>query len=148
MPYTDAESLQVTFDPAVVSYRQLIEFFYRMHDPTTKNRQGPDVGTSYRSAIFTHSDEQNKIAREITDKVSKEWFKQPVTTEILALEKWWDAEDYHQLYLHKNPSGYECPSQYVVLLDIFLLLPFFHHELWIANTFMYSFVRTFPPLSD
>lgn len=119
-----------------------------MHDPTTKNRQGPDVGTSYRSAIFTHSDEQNKIAREITDKVSKEWFKQPVTTEILALEKWWDAEDYHQLYLHKNPSGYECPSQYVVLLDIFLLLPFFHHELWIANNFVYSFVRTFPPLSD
>lgn len=117
--HTDAEALQVTFDPSVVTYRQLIEFFYRMHDPTTKDRQGPDMGTQYRSAIFTHSDEQNKIAHDITDKVSKQWFKKPVTTEILALEQWWDAEDYHQLYLNKNPSGYECPSQYVVPLDVF-----------------------------
>lgn len=101
-----------------MTYRQLIEFFYRMHDPTTKDRQGPDMGTQYRSAIFTHGDEQSKIAHNISDKVSKEWFKKPVTTQILALDQWWNAEDYHQLYLDKNPSGYECPSQYVALWDV------------------------------
>lgn len=109
----DAEALQVTFDPSIVTYRQLLEFFYRMHDPTTQDRQGPDVGTQYRSAIFTHDEEQSKIAHEITDKVAKEWYKQPVTTQIVPAGQWWDAEEYHQLYLHNNPSGYECPSQYV-----------------------------------
>lgn len=107
----DAEALKVTFDPSLVSYRSLLEFFYRMHDPTTKNRQGPDIGTQYRSAIFTHGDEQHKIAEEITDKVAKEWYKQALSTEIIPAGQWWDAEDYHQLYLHKNPSGYECPAQ-------------------------------------
>jgi peptide-methionine (S)-S-oxide reductase len=116
-----AEALQVTFDPSVVSYRQLLEFFYRMHDPTTKDRQGGDVGTQYRSAIFTHDEEQSKIAKEITDKVGKEWYKQPVTTQIVAAGQWWDAEEYHQLYLHNNPGGYECPAH---------------------------FLRSFPPLSD
>lgn len=111
---TDAEALQVTFDPSIVTYRQLLEFFYRMHDPTTQDRQGPDVGTQYRSAIFTHDEEQSKIARDITDKVAKEWYKQPVTTQIVPAGQWWDAEEYHQLYLHNNPSGYECPSQYVL----------------------------------
>merc|ERR1712187_751369 len=78
-----AEALQVTFDPSIVSYRQLLEFFYRMHDPTTVNRQGPDVGTQYRSAVFTHGDEQHKIAHDITDKVSKEWYKQSLSTQII-----------------------------------------------------------------
>lgn len=103
----------MTYDPSVVTYRQLLEFFYRMHDATTLNRQGPDVGTQYRSVIFTHGDEQQKIAESITDKVSKEWFKQPVSTQIVPAGQWWDAEDYHQLYLDKNPAGYECPAQYV-----------------------------------
>ncbi|EYE98040.1 peptide-methionine-S-sulfoxide reductase [Aspergillus ruber CBS 135680] len=115
-----AEALQVTFDPSIVSYRQLLEFFYRMHDPTTLNRQGPDVGTQYRSVVFTHSEEQNKLAHDITDKVGKEWYKQSLSTQIIEAGEWWDAEDYHQLYLKKNPSGYECPAH---------------------------FVRTFPPLS-
>ncbi|OJJ86914.1 peptide-methionine-S-sulfoxide reductase [Aspergillus glaucus CBS 516.65] len=115
-----AEAVQVTFDPSIVSYRQLLEFFYRMHDPTTLNRQGPDVGTQYRSVVFTHSEEQNKLAHDITDKVGKEWYKQSLSTQIIEAGEWWDAEDYHQLYLKKNPSGYECPAH---------------------------FVRTFPPLS-
>lgn len=101
----------MTFDPSIVSFRELITFFYRMHDATTANRQGPDIGTQYRSAIFTHGDEQNKIAKEITDKVSKQWYKQSVSTEIVPAGQWWDAEDYHQLYLHNNPAGYECPAQ-------------------------------------
>jgi peptide-methionine (S)-S-oxide reductase len=111
---SDAEALQMTFDPSIVTYRQLLEFFYRMHDPTTANRQGPDVGTQYRSAIFTHGEEQQKIAEEITDKVSKEWYKTRVSTQVVPADKWWDAEEYHQLYLKHNPTGYECPAQYVI----------------------------------
>lgn len=139
----DAEALQVTFDPSIVTYRQLLEFFYRMHDPTTQDRQGPDVGTQYRSAIFTHDEEQSKIAKEITDKVSKEWFKQPVTTQIVPAGQWWDAEEYHQLYLHNNPSGYECPSQYVLSLSLPRCggIP-------ADSLFLSSFLRNFPPLSD
>lgn len=117
----DAEALQISFDPSVVTYRQLLEFFYRMHDATTLNRQGPDVGTQYRSAIFTHGEEQQKIAEQITDKVSKEWYKKPVSTQVIPAGQWWDAEEYHQLYLNKNPAGYECPAQYV---DPLLLMTF------------------------
>lgn len=109
--WTDAEALQMTYDPSIVSYRSLLEFFYRMHDATTLNRQGPDVGTQYRSVIFTHGDEQEKIAKEVTEKVGKEWFKQPVSTVVVPAGQWWDAEEYHQLYLNKNPEGYECPAQ-------------------------------------
>ena len=79
----DAEALQVIFDPEKVSFRQLVEFFYRMHDPTTLNSQGPDMGTQYRSAIFFHDDEQEKIAKDITEKVQKEWWKKKITTEIV-----------------------------------------------------------------
>lgn len=110
----DAEAVQVTFDPSIVTYRSLLEFFYRMHDPTTLNRQGPDVGTQYRSAIFTHGDEQEQIAKDVSEKVSKEWYKQPLSTDIVRAGQWWDAEEYHQLYLNKNPTGYECPAQYVM----------------------------------
>lgn len=117
-----AEALQITFDPSVVSYNHLVEFFYRMHDPTTLNRQGADTGTQYRSAIFTHSEEQERAAHEITDKVANEWYKgKPITTQIVPAGQWWDAEEYHQLYLHRNPGGYECPAH---------------------------FVRNFPPLSE
>lgn len=117
-----AESLQVVFDPDQVTYRQLLEFFYKMHDPTTMNSQGPDTGSQYRSAIFFHNEEQESIARDITNKVQKEWWNRgKVVTQIIPAGEWWDAESYHQLYLEKNPSGYECPSH---------------------------FLRTFPPLSE
>jgi len=109
-----AEALQITFDPSVVSYNGLLEFFYRMHDPTTLNRQGADTGTQYRSAIFTHGEEQERAAHEVTDKVAKEWYKsKPITTQIVPAGQWWDAEEYHQLYLQRNPGGYECPAHFV-----------------------------------
>lgn len=88
-----------------------------MHDPTTLNRQGADTGPQYRSAIFTHGDEQHATASEVAEKVGKQWYKDaPVTTQIVSAGQWWDAEDYHQLYLGKNPGGYECPAQYVLSL--------------------------------
>lgn len=108
----DAEALQVLYDPDKVSYETLIEFFFRMHDPTTLNRQGPDVGSQYRSAIFYHSPEQESSARRIIAAAQKEWFKgQNIATEVIPAGQWWDAEEYHQLYLSNNPGGYECPSQ-------------------------------------
>ncbi|GAB7350168.1 hypothetical protein MBLNU459_g0833t1 [Dothideomycetes sp. NU459] len=109
-----AEALQLVFNPDKVSYRTLLEFFYKMHDPTTRNRQGPDTGSQYRSGIFTHDDEQDKIAREVTKQVQEQWWKDgKVVTEILPAGEWWDAETYHQLYLDKNPGGYECPSHFL-----------------------------------
>ncbi|KAF1816590.1 peptide methionine sulfoxide reductase msrB/msrA [Eremomyces bilateralis CBS 781.70] len=109
-----AEALQVIYDPEKLKYRELIEFLYRMHDPTTKDRQGPDTGSQYRSGIFFHDEEQEKIAKEVTDKVQQEWWKKgKVVTEILPAGQWWDAETYHQLYLDKNPGGYECPSHFL-----------------------------------
>lgn len=105
--------MQVSFDPKQVSYRTLIEYFYKMHDPTTLNQQGPDRGSQYRSGIFYHDEEQKKVAEEVTAKVQKEWWKNgKVVTEILPAGRWWDAETYHQLYLHNNPGGYECPSHF------------------------------------
>lgn len=109
---TDAEALQLTYDPTKLSYQTLLEFLYKMHDPTTLNRQGPDTGSQYRSGIFFHDEEQEKVAREVTKKVQEQWWtKGKVVTEILPAGEWWDAEDYHQRYLDINPGGYECPSQ-------------------------------------
>lgn len=108
-----AEAAQLFYDPSKISYRELIEFFYRMHDPTTANRQGPDVGTQYRSAIYFHSPEQEKIAREVTAQANDKWWGGKVVTELVPAGQWWDAEQYHQLYLEKNPSGYECPSHFL-----------------------------------
>lgn len=110
---TDAESLQIHYDPAQLSYTTLLQFFYRMHDPTTPNRQGMDTGTQYRSAIFYHSPEQKAEAEDVTKKVNEQWYKGKVATELLEAGKWWDAEEYHQLYLDRNPGGYECPAHYV-----------------------------------
>lgn len=73
-----------------------------MHDPTTANKQGPDVGSQYRSGIFYHNEEQEKIAKEISEKVNNEWWKGKVVTQILPAGEWWDAETYHQLYLDKS----------------------------------------------
>jgi len=104
----------VTFNPDEVSYTSLIEFFYKMHDPTTKNRQGMDSGSQYRSAIFYHDDEQKQIAQSITEKVQKQWWKQgTISTEISPAGEWYTAEAYHQKYLHNNPGGYECPAHFI-----------------------------------
>jgi len=108
-----AESLLILFDPEKVSYRQLLEFFWKMHDPTTKDMQGNDEGSQYRSAVFANSEEQLKIAQELKEKVGKEWYKgKPITTEVTMAGPWYDAEDYHQLYLDKTPWGYQCPSHF------------------------------------
>jgi len=93
-----AEALQVHFDPEKVTYRQLIEYFYRMHDPTTLNSQGPDRGSQYRSGIFYHSDEQKKIAEDVTSKAQAQWYKDSkIETQIVEAGQWWDAEAYHQV---------------------------------------------------
>ncbi|KAI1334576.1 PMSR-domain-containing protein [Xylariaceae sp. FL0016] len=109
------EALQIHFDPKQLTYAQLLEFFYRMHDPTTANRQGPDVGTQYRSGIYYHTPEQQQVAQDITKKAGEQWYqdKGKIATEVLPAGTWWDAEDYHQLYLDKNPGGYECPSHFL-----------------------------------
>jgi peptide methionine sulfoxide reductase msrA/msrB len=104
-----AEAIKITFDPAKTSYEDILEFFFTIHDPTTLNRQGNDVGTSYRSAIFVHNDEQRKVAEQVKAKVEKSGaWKRPVVTEIAAAKEFWSAEDYHQDYLQKNPGGYTC----------------------------------------
>jgi len=106
---THAEAIEIVFDPEQISYRDLLEFFFQIHDPTTKNRQGNDVGTSYRSAIFYANDQQKKIAEEVKAEVeaSGKWRK-PVVTEIVPAGPWWRAEDYHQDYLEQHPGGYTC----------------------------------------
>lgn len=106
-----AEALLLVYDPQKVTYRELLEFFFKMHDPTTKDRQGGDVGTQYRSGVFYFEDGEEKVVQEVKEKVQKEWWKKPITTEVAKAGQWWDAEDYHQKYLDKNPGGYECPAQ-------------------------------------
>lgn len=103
-----AESIEIVFNPGVVSYTQLMDKFYKFHDPTTLNKQGNDRGNQYRSAIFYNSDKQKKEAIEFKAKVekSKAW-KDPVVTEIMPAKKFWPAETYHQKYLVKNPGGYD-----------------------------------------
>ena len=104
-----AEAIEIEYDPARVSYRELLEFFFQIHDPSTKNRQGNDVGTSYRSAIFYTSDQQKQVAEAVKAKVdaSGRWTK-PIVTEIVAATPWWPAEPEHQDYLERNPNGYTC----------------------------------------
>lgn len=104
-----AEAVEVVFDPTKISYEQILEFFFKMHDPTTLNRQGNDVGTSYRSAIFYHDERQKQIAGQVKAKVDKSGaWKRPVVTEIVPAKEFWTAEEYHQDYLIKNPGGYTC----------------------------------------
>lgn len=105
--------MQLTFDPVTLPYTTILDFFYRMHDPTTRDAQGPDTGSQYRSGIFFHSEEQEKQAREVTAKASKQWWGGKVVTQILPAGEWWDAEDYHQRYLDVNRGGYECPSHFL-----------------------------------
>ena len=104
-----AEAIEIKYDPSKISYEDILEFFFKLHDPTTLNRQGNDMGTSYRSAIFYHDDEQRRIAEEVKAKVDKSGaWKRPVVTEITKASAFWTAEDYHQDYLQKNPNGYTC----------------------------------------
>lgn len=106
-----AEACLITFDPSVVSYAELVEFHYRMHDPTQVDGQGPDRGTQYRSAIFTYGSEQAEIAKKVTAEVQQAHYAgRKLATKIEPAGQWWTAEAYHQEYLHHNPSGYECPS--------------------------------------
>ncbi|KAF7296269.1 Peptide methionine sulfoxide reductase [Mycena chlorophos] len=149
-----AEAVRIEFDPKIVAYEDLVEFFYRTHDPTTVDRQGPDVGTraliippyrrsrpselilvspEYRSAIFTTTPEQATIAQRVTEEVQAKHFTpnvspslsrrilsavlpyrypqgKTIVTTIQAAGPWWDAEEYHQLYLFNNPGGYQCPT--------------------------------------
>lgn len=106
---THAEAIEVVFDPSKLSYRTLLEFFFQIHDPTTRNRQGNDVGTSYRSAIFYLSEEQKETAKQLIAEMtaSKVW-PGPIVTEVVPATDFWNAEEEHQDYLQKHPYGYTC----------------------------------------
>jgi peptide-methionine (S)-S-oxide reductase len=106
-----AEVVQVTFDPAVVSYKQLLQIFFTIHDPTTLNRQGPDVGTQYRSAIFYHSPEQKATAEQVIAELTAEnLWPGKIVTEVVPLERFYKAEDYHQGYFRANPQQGYCQA--------------------------------------
>ena len=98
-----AEVVEVTFDPQKVSYVKLVEFFFKMHDPTQLNRQGPDYGTQYRSVIFIHSEEQRKVAQDVIKKLTADKkYSQPIVTVVEDAKPFWKAEEYHQKYFEKN----------------------------------------------
>jgi peptide-methionine (S)-S-oxide reductase len=102
-----AESLQIVFDPAKITFDEILDFFFRLHDPTTTNRQGNDVGTQYRSAIFYHDDEQRIAAESAKQRAQSKW-PRPIVTEVFPFTNFYEAEDYHQDYLQRNPHGYTC----------------------------------------
>lgn len=102
-----AEAVQVEFDPAVISYDEILDIFWSIHDPTQLNRQGADVGTQYRSEIFTGSDEQRRIAERSRENVQQYWDRAVVTT-IEPLREFWPAEEYHQDYFARNPDNGYC----------------------------------------
>jgi peptide methionine sulfoxide reductase msrA/msrB len=104
-----AEAVEVVFDPSRISYERVLGYFFRMHDPTTPDRQGNDVGTQYRSAIFYHDEEQQRVAERVKQEVdgSGKWPRR-VVTEIVPAGEFWEAEEHHQKYLAKHPGGYTC----------------------------------------
>lgn len=104
-----AEAVRITFDPAVVSYRELLDIFFAIHDPTTLNRQGNDVGTQYRSAIFYHSPEQQQTAQDVMAALTRnQVFDKPLVTEVSPVGPFYEAEDYHQEYAARNPAQPYC----------------------------------------
>jgi peptide-methionine (S)-S-oxide reductase len=104
-----AEAIEINFDPEQISYRDLLEFFFQIHDPTTKNRQGNDIGASYRSAIFYTTDEQRTIAEEtIADVDASGLWPGKAVTEVVSAGPFWEAEPEHQDYLERYPTGYTC----------------------------------------
>jgi peptide-methionine (S)-S-oxide reductase len=106
---THAEAIEIIFDPRVLTFRDLLEFFFQIHDPTTRNRQGNDIGTSYRSAIFYTSPEQERIARDtIADVDASGLWPGKVVTEVSPVGDFWEAEPEHQDYLERYPDGYTC----------------------------------------
>jgi peptide-methionine (S)-S-oxide reductase len=108
-----AEVVQVTFDPAVVSFREILEVFFTIHDPTTLNRQGADVGESYRSAIFYHDEEQRRVAEEvISDLEAEGLWNDPIVTEVVPFDAYYRAEDYHQEYFQNN--GFQPYCQVII----------------------------------
>jgi peptide-methionine (S)-S-oxide reductase len=106
---THAEAIEITFDPSVTSFRDVLAFFFQIHDPTTRNRQGNDIGTSYRSAIFYTSEDQKRVAEDTIDDVDASglWPGQ-VVTEVTQAGDFWEAEPEHQDYLERIPNGYTC----------------------------------------
>jgi peptide-methionine (S)-S-oxide reductase len=104
-----AEAVQVSFDPSKISYREILEIFFSVHDPTTLNRQGGDVGTQYRSAIFYQSEEQKAVAEQLIRELDKaHLWKKPIVTQILPLDKFYPAEDYHRDYFARHPEQAYC----------------------------------------
>jgi len=104
-----AEAVQLTFDPSVISFREILEIFFGTHDPTTMNRQGPDVGTQYRSVIFYHDEAQKATAESVIDELNKEgiWDK-PIVTQVVPFKAFYKAEDYHKDYYAKHPESAYC----------------------------------------
>jgi peptide-methionine (S)-S-oxide reductase len=106
---THAEGIEITFNSAVLSYRSLLEFFFQIHDPTTRNRQGNDVGTSYRSAIFYRNEAQHETANALIAELNASGkFPGQIVTEVVPASAFWNAEEEHQDYLQKHPHGYTC----------------------------------------
>ncbi|MBY3184482.1 peptide-methionine (S)-S-oxide reductase MsrA [Rhizobium laguerreae] len=106
---THAEAIEIIFDPARISYREILEFFFQIHDPSTRNRQGNDVGMSYRSAIFYVTPEQERVARDtIADVDASGLWPGKVVTEVVPVSDFWEAEPEHQDYLERIPNGYTC----------------------------------------
>ncbi|MBY5893261.1 peptide-methionine (S)-S-oxide reductase MsrA [Rhizobium leguminosarum] len=106
---THAEAIEIVFDPSRISYREILEFFFQIHDPSTRNRQGNDVGLSYRSAIFYVTPEQERVARDtIADVDASGLWPGKVVTEVVPVSDFWEAEPEHQDYLERIPNGYTC----------------------------------------
>ena len=102
-----AESVEIKFDPDRISYDEILDYFFRLHDPTTLDRQQNDVGTQYRSVIFFHDERQSEAAARAKERAQKKWAN-PIVTEIVPASKFWPAEDHHQDYLQRLPAGYNC----------------------------------------
>ncbi len=113
-----AEAVEIKYNSSVISYEEILKYFFRIHNPTTVNRQGNDIGTSYRSAIFYGNEEEKQKAQIIIDIVneSDKW-SDPVVTRLEPLKRFWSAEEYHQNYLQKNPNGYTCHVEYFDSFD-------------------------------
>lgn len=115
-----AEVIQITFDPSVITYDELLEVFWETHDPTTLNRQGADVGTQYRSAVFYHTPEQKQAAEKYKSELNRQnVYNKPVVTEITPFDTFYKAEDYHQNYLANNPTQGYCQMVIVPKLEKF-----------------------------
>ena len=103
-----AESVEIIFDPSKISYDEILDFFFRMHDPTTLDQQGNDVGTQYRSAIFYHDEKQREAAVHAIERAQPKWPRRPIATQIVPATEFWKAEEFHQDYLQRIPWGYNC----------------------------------------